>query len=215
MAAAVLLTACGSGGSAAEQHQAGQASAAKLDVAGVRPGMSTAEVIAKLDRAGWKASPFPGRDWATEVAEEKGRQSGRLVMDSARNGVETVTGRKGDEEIIVEMEAVPAGAVAKLVRYTAPMAGRTGEQVRSQMVQRYGPPTAQSRPAEQLIVMTWCTGGEACKNYYGVAKPALLVEEDVYHKLHVNMTEGLDAEKARQAQLLAAASGGAAPKSSF
>ena len=215
VATAVLLAACGSGGPASGQRQAAQASAAKLDVASVRPGMSTAEVTAMLNRAGWKASPFPGRDWANEVAEEKGRQTGRMVIDSSRNGVETVTGRKGDEEIIVSMKAVPAGAVATLVRYSAPMAGRTGEQIRTQMVQRYGPPTLQSRPGAELIAMTWCTGGEYCKSYYGVAKPALMVEEDVYHKLHVNMTEGIDAEKARQKQLLAAASGGAAPKSSF
>ena len=211
----MLLAACGSGGSAAEQRQAAPASAAKLDVAGVRPGMSMAEVTATLNRAGWKASPFPGRDWANELAEEKGRQTGRMVIDSSRNGVETVTGRKGDEEIIVSMKPVPAGAVATLVRYSAPMAGRTGEQVRAQMVQRYGAPALESRPGAQLIAMTWCTGGESCKSYYGVAKPALMVEEDVYHKLHVNMTEGFEAERARQKQLLAAAGGGTAPKSSF
>ncbi len=215
IAAALLLAACGNSGSAATgPGKNTQILASKLDVAGVRPGMSAGEAKATLDRAGWDAKTFPGRDWAAEVAQEAGRQRGQMITDQPKRGVETIQAHKGDEEIIALLKASPTGSIVYQVNYTAPMAGRTGDQVRAQMVQRYGQPSKQSQPGAPLLEMTWCTGGDNCRQY-ATAKPSLLVKEDVYHKLIISMSEGGDVEKVRQAQLLAAASGGAAPKSSF
>ena len=216
MAAAVLLAACGNGGSAAAgPGKAAQISAGKLDVAGVRPGMSAGEAASTLKGAGWRVETFPGLDWKVSVEREAARQRNKQWDNfPPKNGVETIQAHKGDEEIIALLKASPSGSIVNQVGYSAPMAGRTGEQVRAQMVQRYGQPSKQSPAGAPLLEMTWCTGGENCRQF-ATAKPSLLVKEDVYHKLIISMSEGGDAEKARQAQLLAAASGGAAPKLSF
>lgn len=214
IAAAILLAACGNDDSAAA-GQARSMQERRLDVAGVRPGASASEVTAVLERAGWRTESFPGKDWAAEVAYEAARQRDKMMLDQPRRGVETIRAEKGDEEMIVEFAAVPAGSVVRLIRYSAPLAGRTSEQVRAQMAQRYGQPTKQSKVGAATLSMTWCTPGDACRSYYGAPKPALLVENDAYNKLKILMTEGGSTEEARKAQLLAAAGGSVPAKSSF
>jgi hypothetical protein len=214
-AALALLAACGSA-SVAEQDAAAQtrAAAKPLDVAGVRIGMTVADAQAALARDGWKIETSSGRDWAVTVEEEKRRQRGDSSFDLPRNGIATIQAKKGDEQLIIEFKPVSSGAVVKLVKYEAPMAGRTGEQLRTQLTQRYGTPTRVSSPSAPLD-MTWCSGGEPCRSVYGTTKPALHAEEDVYHKAKLALLEGGDAERSWQASVQRAAGGGTGVKSSF
>ncbi len=218
-AALVLLAACGSA-SVAEQDAAAQTRVAQtrvaakpLTIAGVRIGMPATEVQAALASDGWKVETFPGYDWATAVEEQKRQQRGASSFDLPRTGLATIQANKGDEALIVEFRPVPSGAEVKIVKYEAPMAGRTGAQLRAQLTQRYGIPTRAASPQLPLD-LTWCSVGEPCRSAYGTAKPALHAQEDVYHKAKLILMAGSDAERAWQAQLQRAA-GGASAKSSF
>ncbi len=214
-AALALLAACGSA-SVAEQDAAAQtAVAAKpLTIAGVRIGMPATEVQAALASDGWKVETFPGYDWATAVEEQKRQQRGASSFDLPRTGLAAIQAKKGDEALIVEFRPVPSGAEVKVVKYEAPMAGRTGAQLRAQLTQRYGAPTRAASPQLPLD-LTWCSAGEPCRSAYGATKPALRAQEDVYHKAKLILMVGSDAERAWQAQLQRAAGGGASAKSLF
>ena len=214
-AALALLAACGSA-SVAEQDASAQTrvAATPLTIAGVRIGMPATEVQAALARNGWKVETFPGSDWATAVEEQKRQQRGASSFDLPRTGLATIQAKKGDEALIIEFRPVPAGAEVKVVKYEAPMAGRTGAQLRAQLTQRYGKPTRAASPQLPLD-LTWCSAGEPCRSAYGTAKPALHAQEDVYHKAKLILMEGGDTERAWQAQLQRAAGGGAPAKSSF
>ncbi len=214
-AALALLAACGSA-SVAEQDAAAQTrvAAKPLAIAGVRIGMPATEVQTALTRDGWKVETFPGYDWATAVEEQKRQQRGASSFDLPRTGLATIQAKKGDEGLSVEFRPVPSGAEVKAVKYEAPMAGRTGAQLRAQLTQRYGAPTRAASPQLPLD-LTWCSAGEPCRSAYGAAKPALHAQEDVYHKAKLILMEGGDTERAWQAQLQRAAGGGAPVKSSF
>lgn len=214
-AALALLAACGSA-SVAEQKATAQTgvTATALTVAGVRIGMPATDVQAALVRDGWKVETFPGYDWATSVEEQKRQQHGASSFDLPRTGLATIQASKGDESLIVEFRPVPSGSEVKVVKYEAPMAGRTGAQLRAQLTQRYSAPTRAASPQLPLD-LTWCGAGEPCRSAYGAAKPALHAKEDVYHKAKLILTEGGDTERAWQAQLQRAAGGGASAKSSF
>lgn len=214
-AALALLAACGSA-SVAEQDAVAQtrAAARPLTIAGVRIGMPAPEVQAALARDGWKVETFSGRDWATTVEEQKRQQRGASSFDLPRTGLATMQAKKGDEALIVEFRPVPSGADVKVVKYEAPMAGRTGAQLRAQLTQRYGAPTRASSPQAPLD-LTWCSAGEPCRSAYGTARPALHAEEDAYHKVKLILMGGGDAERQWQVQLQRAAGGGAPARSSF
>jgi hypothetical protein len=214
-AALALLAACGSA-SVAEQDASAQthAAARPLTIAGVRIGMPATEVQAALARDGWKVETFPGYDWATTVEEQKRQQRGASSFDLPRTGLATIQAKKGDEALVVEFRPVSSGAEVKLVKYEAPMAGRTGAQLRAQLTQRYGMPTRAASPQLPLD-LTWCGAGEPCRSAYGAAKPALHAKEDVYHKARLILMAGGDTERAWEAQLQRAAGGGASAKSSF
>ena len=210
-----LLAACGSA-SVAERDAAAQTRAASkpLTIAGVRIGMSTSEVQATLAREGWKVETFPGRDWTTTVEEERRRQRHASSFDLPRRGIETIQANKGAETLIVSMRPVATGAAVKHVAYEAPMGGRSAEQLRSQMVQRYGKPDV-SAATQVPPDMTWCSGGERCRMAPGAMKQALSVKEDVYHKLQMHLFEGVDTDRAWQADVQRAAAGGTPAKASF
>lgn len=216
LVAAAMLAACSGQGSAAGQAQAAQQPASRLDVAGVRPGMSAGDVRATLERAGWKVQSSPGQDWAAAVREEAGRQSTNWQPGyTPPKGIADIDASKGDETLHINMQPLPAGPVVKQIHYVAPMAGRTAEDVRATMLKRYGKPDIQSRAGAASLSMTWCTGGERCRGYWGAARPALLVEQDAYDKLNIYETQGDDADRAWQASVKRAVGGGARPQSSF
>jgi len=215
MSALALLAACGSA-SVAEQDATAQATAAAkpLAIAGVRIGMSANEAEATLAREGWKVETFPGRDWVTTVEEERRRQRNVSSFDLPRKGIETIRANKGDEALIISLRPIAAGAAVKHVAYEAPMARRSADQLRTQMVQRYGKPDV-SAPTQVSPEMTWCSGGERCRMAPGAMKPALNIKEDVYHKLQMHLYDGVETDRAWQADVQRAATGGAPAKSSF
>lgn len=176
--------------------------------------MLATDVEATLARGGWKVETFPGKDWTATVEEERRRQRNASSFDLPRNGIDTLQARKGDESLIVDMRPVQMGAAVRHVVYEAPTAGRTGQQLREQMVERYGRPDVSS-PMELPADMTWCSGGERCRMAPGAMKPALSLKEDVYHKLQLHLYEGVEADRAWQASLRRAAGTGEQAKSSF
>jgi hypothetical protein len=206
-----LLAACGLA-SVAEQEAAAQSrvAAKPLTLAGLRIGMPEAEVRAILARDGWKVETFPGKDWANTVETERRRQRGASTFDLPLRGIETVRATKTDETLVVEMRPVPAGASVKDVAYEAPMAGRTVDQLRMQMVQRYGRPDV---AAPSALDMAWCSGGERCRTALGTMKPALSVKEDSYHKLRMHLSDGVESDQSWQRSVQRAAGGGGAEPS--
>lgn len=213
--AAVALAACGNAGISGSQAQQKAPAARLLDVAGVRIGMAAGAARAALERGGWKVDADAGHDWNEEVAYEIARQ--RSGPEVGRSGTKSLNATKGDEFVTVQLHPVPAGAIVSAVSYAAPLAGRTYDHVRAEMIARYGTPGYAS-PAPTDIVfarMAWCTGGERCQNAYGAAKQALGVQAQGGTKLVVSLNEGSEAERAWRAALASAVRARAGTKSSF
>lgn len=214
MGALALLAACGSASVADREAAAQTREASKpLTIAGLRIGMSAAEARASLVRDGWKVDATAGEDWAASVDHEAKRQRDVFPIEEPKNGVAVLDARKGDEAIIAEVKPVPNGDAVKLVKYVAPAAGRTPEQIAAEMTKRYGAPGT-SRIAAPTYDASWCTGGDPCRQIWGNRHVGLEARLDVYGKLNVTLWEGVAAEQAWQAAVKRAAGGGAT-KSSF
>ena len=214
-AALVLLTACGSA-SVAEQEAAAQTRtvAAPLTIAGIRIGMTAPEVQATLTRTGWKVETSAGEDWAATVDHEAKRQRGVFPIEEPKNGVAVLNATKGDERLTVEFQPVPNGDAVRLVKYFAPAAGRTPEQIAAEMVKRYGRPGS-SQIAASIYEASWCTGGDPCRQIWGNPHQGLAAKLDVYGKLNIALSQGVAAERAWQNAVARAVGGGTAAKSSF
>ncbi len=214
-AALALLAACGSA-SVAEQNAAAQTTAASkpLTIAGIRIGMPATEVQATLAAAGWKVATSPGEDWAATVDHEKKRQRDVFPIEEPRNGIAVLNATKGDESLIVEFQAMPAGDAVKLVKYVVPAAGRTPEQIAAEMTKRYGKPGT-SRIVHPIYEASWCTGGDPCRQIWGNQHQGLAAALDVYGKLNISLSQGVAAERAWRSAVSRAAGGGTAAKSSF
>jgi hypothetical protein len=208
-----LLAACGSAGEGGKEAARSSSTGPALTIAGVGIGTSAVDAQRVLVGGGWKVETFPGRDWATTVAEEAGRQRGKSMVERPRNGLETIQASKGDESMIVDLRPVPSGAEVRFVKYEAPMGGRSGTAVSAELVGRYGPATVASPPGAPLD-MTWCSGGERCRSAVGAANPAMGAKEDVYHKLRLSLSGGIDGDRAWSARVQKA-TGGAPVGSSF
>ncbi len=213
--ALALLAACGSA-SVVDNDAAAQATSVTkpLVIAGISIGMSATTAQAALARDGWNVEAFPGLDWPTTVRKEVVRQRNLSIYDFPRQGAESLRATKGDETIVVQFHPVPSGAKVSKVAYSAPTSGRTKEQLRTQLIERYGTPT-RSAPPQSNLDMDWCTGGEKCRSAYGAAKPAMHADEDSYRKLQLLLLEGVDAERAWQAELQRAVGHEIPAKSSF
>lgn len=209
--AALLLGACGQGDAASGRQKAGT-SERRLEVAGVRVGMPSAELLAALKAGGWKAVPAPGPDWAAKVEEEVDRQRGVMWRSRPRRGITLVDARKGDETLSIELQPVPTGSVATLVRYEAPMSGRTPAQLAAELGRRYGAPTLATNRLG-LLSATWCQ--DRCRHFDGAQGTALKAEAQEAAKLKLLLREGVVAEKARAGQLQAAVGQRMPAKSSF
>ena len=215
MSALALLAACGSA-SVAERDAAAQTreAAKPLTIAGLRIGMLATEAQATLARDGWKVDPSPGEDWAATVDHEAKRQRGVFPIEEPRNGVATLNARKGDETLIVEFQPMPTGDAVKVVRYVAPSAGRTPEQIAVEMTKRYGKPGV-SMVASPVYEASWCTGGDPCRQIWGNQHTGLEAKLDVYGKLNVSLSQGVAADRAWQAAVKRAVGGVAPAKSSL
>lgn len=214
-AALALLTACGSA-SVAEKEAAAQTRtvAAPLTIAGIRIGMTAPEVQATLARTGWKVETSAGEDWAATVDHEAKRQRGVFPIEEPKNGIAVLNAGKGDERLIVEFQPTPAGDAVKLVKYAAPAAGRTPEQIGAEMAKRYGRPGT-SQVAASIYEASWCTGGDPCRQIWGNPHQGLTAKLDVYGKLNISLSQGVAAERAWHNAVSRAVGGSTAAKSSF
>jgi hypothetical protein len=201
MLGAALLAACGNGGGADEaQARTSPASARRLDVAGVRPGMSAQETQGILQQQGWKVDAIRDQSWDEMVEYEVRRQRNDAPDLSRRTGIGSLEASKGDERLEVRMHPVSGGAQVSAVNYVSPLAGRSYDQIRAQMVQRYGEPDRGS-PAGAPVDLTYCSGGVRCTNAFGSPKTALSVGVQSGINLRINLLEGVEAERAWRASL--------------
>ncbi len=79
------------------------------------------------------------------------------------------------------------------VNYVSPLAGRSYDQIRMQMVKRYGEPDRGSPPGAP-VDLTYC-GGARCTNAFGSSKMALGVGVRSGTDLRINLLEGVEAER--------------------
>lgn len=215
MSALALLAACGSASVAEREAAAQTREAAKpLTIAGLRIGMSATEAQAVLVRGGWKVETSAGEDWAATVDREAKRQRDVFPIEEPKNGIAVLNARNGDETLIVEFRPMPTGDVVKLVKYAAPAAGRTPEQIAAEMTKRYGR-AGVSTVASSVYEASWCTGGDRCRQIWGNQHPGLEANLDVYGKLKVSLWQGVAADDAWQAAVKRAVSGAAPAKSSL
>lgn len=110
-----------------------------LDIAGIRPGMKTADAVALLQRTGWTVRTNPGDSWAEVVADAVARRRDQIPPTSARSGVYSYSAAKGEESVSLNVTPTPDGGRVGLVQYRAPQAGRSHEQIRAEVIARYGP----------------------------------------------------------------------------
>jgi hypothetical protein len=202
MFGAAMLAACGSveGGANEAQARGSTGTSRKLDVAGVRPGMSAAEARTTLERQGWRIEAVRGQSWEEMIAYEAERKRNGHPDFSRRSGIEALNATKGDENLEVKMHPVPGGATVSVVNYTSPLAGRSQDQLRAEMISRYGNPD-RSSPAGAPIDMSYCTGDVRCTNAFGSEKTALGVGVQSGVNLRINLLEGSEAERAWRASL--------------
>ncbi len=213
---ACLLAACGGGAGETEAQAEDRSGPTRpsLDVAGLRPGMQSNEARRLLDAAGWKVETEAGEDWNATVDHEIKRQRNVFPIEEPKRGVASITANKDDEEIFAQMRPQPAGDVVTTVRYTAPKAGRSTDELRAQMTRRYGA-ADRSAGAGLPVDMTWCSAGERCRDAYGAAKPALGVREQSSGKLVIYMGDGSEADRVWRAALDKAVAARSGSKASF
>lgn len=110
-----------------------------LDIAGIRPGMKPVDAVALLQRTGWTVNADPGNSWLEVVEEAVARRRNEIPPTSAQSGVYNYNAAKGEETVRVNIVPTPDGGRVGLVQYRAPQAGRSHEQIRAEVIARYGP----------------------------------------------------------------------------
>lgn len=109
---------------------------------------------------------------------------------------------------------MPTGDVVKLVKYVAPAAGRTPEQIAAEMTKRYGRPGV-STVTSSVYPASWCTGGDPCRSIWGNPHTGMEAKIDVYGKLNISLSKGVGADRAWETAVKRAAGSAAGAKSSF
>ncbi len=216
LAMTATLAACGSGEAKSGEAQAPKqaTSAANLKVAGLRLGMTAEDARLDLARTGWKVDVSPGEDWAAVVDHEAKRQKNVFPIEEPKNGVAFLNATKGDETLSVEFQPTRAGDAVKLVKYAAPAAGRTADQIGAELTRRYGKPGV-SQAGGGVFEASWCSGGDPCRQIWGNQHPGLEARLDAYGKLNIALFQGVAAEQAWRANVTRAVGGAAPTKSSF
>jgi len=125
--------------SAAQPVKMAPRPAKTLDIAGIRPGMKGADAVVLLQKTGWTVSADPGNSWLEVVEEAVARRRNEIPPTSARSGVYDYNAAKGEETVRVNIVPTPDGGRVGLVQYRAPQAGRSHEQIRAEVISRYGP----------------------------------------------------------------------------
>ena len=189
----VLTTACNSSDPAEGQATAGARSAA-YNIAGVRIGMTLDEARRVLESKGFKTEvTMKGHSFEEKVAEEiaKVRRTGFAQSNTA--GAVEVTARKPGEQVVVSVAPGPNGGSIKHVSYFPEPTGRSVEELRAQMIKRYGQPTQTVQN-----VMLWCAASDPC-DWRRNAKPSLS-----YNGVSLSLEPGAEAKAAAKATLDAA-----------
>lgn len=216
LALTATLAACGSGeAKSGEAQTSTQATtAADLKVAGLRLGMTSQNARLELARTGWKVDVSPGEDWTAVVDHEAKRQRNVFPIEEPKNGVAFLNATKGDETLSIEFQPTRAGDAIKLVKYAAPAAGRTADQIGAELTRRYGKPGV-SKTAGSMFEASWCSGGDRCRQIWGNQHPGLEAKLDVYGKLNIALFQGVAAEQAWRADVQRAVGVATPAKSSF
>ena len=216
LAMTATLAACGSGEAKSGEATAStqNKSAANLRIAGLRLGMTSQDARLELARTGWKVDVSPGEDWTAVVDHETKRQRNVFPIEEPKNGVAFLNATKGDETVSVEFQPTRAGDAVKLVKYAAPAAGRTADQIGGELTKRYGRPGS-SNAAGSAFVASWCTEGDPCRQIWGNQHPGLEAKLDPYGKLNIALFQGVAAEQAWRADVKRAVGGAAPTKSTF
>lgn len=155
----VLTTACNSSGPADGQAAAKVARAASYDIAGVRIGMTLDEARRSLEAKGFKTEvTAKGETFEAAVDREIGRMRGQEPFHYNRDGVGTLSATKPGERVTLSRIAPgPNGGIVLSVGYMPDLAGRSVEELRAQIVSRYGEPRERSQRG-----MLWCAPTDPC-----------------------------------------------------
>ncbi len=160
MAGLALFGACGSVPVTGNEAQAAVAAARTFDIAGVRPGMKAAEAVAILERGGWAIETHKGDSWNEAVERAVDRRLDRMTgMYTPQTGVEGYRGTKSEESVSVSITPSPDGGRVGQISYHAPQAGRSDQQIRADVIRRYGAPT--SSPRQRLRIAPQGDAGQA------------------------------------------------------
>lgn len=156
----VLTTACNSTEPAEGQAAAKVARAGSYDIAGVRIGMTLDEARRVLESKGFKTevtAKAPSFETAidTEVKRFRGEYNSNYWT---RDGVGTLSATKPGERMTLSGIAPgPNGGTVLSVGYMPDMAGRSVEELRAQMISRYGQPKETTQRG-----MLWCAPTDPC-----------------------------------------------------
>lgn len=142
------------------EAQAAVAATRTFDIARVRPGMKAAEAAAILERGGWTIETHKGDSWNEAVERAADRWLNRMTeMYKPQTGVAGYRGTKSEERVSVGITPSPDGGRVSQISYHAPQAGRSDQQIRADVIRRYGPPT--SGPRQRLRIAPQGDAGQA------------------------------------------------------
>jgi hypothetical protein len=152
---------------------AGAATSRQFDIAGVRIGMSAADVAAALAAGGYRRNyQGMGPNWDTSVARLAAQRSVRLPGRGEVPSLETYV--KGAERVEVQYRPSRAGAVVLEVEYTIVAEAIDQQRFRATLASRFGRPNRSSG-----VEMLYCSRGErdcTMLNYpNGVQLPTVFV----------------------------------------
>lgn len=140
LAAILTLPACTESGAASAQ-EAEKPNVTGRDhsyaVAGIEPGFEASQVELAAAKAGYKlVLEDKGADWQMEM--KNASRANRFPSGDALTGIRSHEFLKGAEMLIVSYVAMPQGAVAYRVSYTAPAAVTDYSRAAEVTTQRYG-----------------------------------------------------------------------------
>lgn len=180
-----------------------------MDIAGVRLGMSPAEVRAALARAGYRIDRTDmAPDFDQEVASEvRFRTKGLGGYDGRPRaiGAFVATGAHG-EWLKVDFSQWPAGGSVSEVAFTVPVERQPVASFRAQVAAKYGGATLHANGLDP----TWCTPGDRdCTVMSAAAQPTL--EASFTNPPSLRLRLGSAAVAQRRAAVKAAAEAKVAP----
>jgi hypothetical protein len=156
-----------------------------LAIAGVKLGMAPPQVALALRTAGYtRARQDLGENWDVRISRLIAMERGGVHVPASGQIVRREEYRRGEEQLEVEYDATPQGAVVASVRYDVGLAMETAR-FREAVLARYGTPT---RPGDSRIM--YCSAGEIACTPLAFPAPAQqpnIVVEVYDHAITLNM----------------------------